>query len=83
MNIIGVFHIKGRGQVVTVKLDVEPRGRLLRRVSDGQTWEIRSIESRGMRAPRKGDEVGLLLSAGPGATVGDEVVVAMASRGTE
>lgn len=82
MKVTGVFHIKGRGQVVTVTLDCEPRGRLLRRASDGQTWEIRAIESRGMRPPKKGDDVGLLLSAGPDATVGDEVVV-MLSRGTE
>lgn len=72
MNVTDVFHIKGRGTVVTGRLDGSGQLQLGdTAIADGMTWQVSGIEKfrTTLLAAEPGDNVGVLLSNGPRADV--------------
>lgn len=77
MRIEDICHVKGRGALALVTLDgPEPKGRTVRRASDGATWRVIAIEWWCIpRRPGAGDKCGLLLRGESAFAPGDELEV--------
>jgi hypothetical protein len=86
MIVSGVWHIKQRGPVatMTVDVDVDPAGASLRRSSDGASWPIRGVERfcKFLDRPKLGEaeKVGILLPWGADVKAGDVVEVVPATN---